>query len=59
MLAIKDNQPGGDLHETVVTAFADATAESADATVREKSVGQSRFAASGVTRRPPITRGRR
>lgn len=57
VLAIKDNQP--DLHETVRTAFADATADSADATVREKSVDRSRFDASGVTRRQPTTRGRR
>ncbi len=37
VLAIKDNQP--DLHEAVVTAFADATAESADATTCEKNAG--------------------
>jgi predicted transposase YbfD/YdcC len=48
VLAVKDNQP--DLHETVRTAFADATAESADATVREKSEGRSRSGASGATR---------
>jgi hypothetical protein len=57
VLAIKDNQP--DLFEAAVTAFADATAESADATVCEKSVGRSRSDASGATRRRPTTRGRR
>jgi hypothetical protein len=57
VLAIKDNQP--DLHETARTAFADATAESADATVCEKSVARSRRGASGATRRAPTTRGRR
>ena len=57
VLAIKDNQP--DLHETVRTAFADATAASADATVRETSAGRSRCGASGATRRRPSTRGRR
>ena len=56
VLAIKDNQP--DLHETVRAAFADATAASADATVREKSAGRSRCGASGATRRRPSTRGR-
>jgi DDE family transposase len=57
VLAIKDNQP--DLHETARTAFADATADSADATVCEKNAGRSRSGASGVTRRRPTTRGRR
>ncbi len=57
VLALKDNQP--DLFETARTAFANATAESADATVCEKSVGPSRSGASGVTRRRPITHGRR
>jgi hypothetical protein len=57
VLAIKDNQP--DLHETARTAFADATAESADAAVFEKSAGRSRSGASGATRRRPTTRGRR
>jgi hypothetical protein len=57
VLAIKDNQP--DLLETARTAFAGATAESADAVVREKSAGRSRRGASGATRRRPTTRGRR
>jgi hypothetical protein len=57
VLAIKDNQP--DLHEAVQTAFTDATADSADATMREKSVGRSRSDASGATRQRPTTRGRR
>jgi hypothetical protein len=57
VLAIKDNQP--DLHEAARAAFAGATAESADATVREKSAGRSRSGASGATRRRPSTRGRR
>jgi hypothetical protein len=57
VLAIKDNQP--DLLETARTAFAGATAESADATVREKSAGRSRRGASGATRRRPTTRARR
>jgi hypothetical protein len=57
VLAIKDNQP--DLHETARTAFADATADSAGATVREKSAGRSRRGASGATRPRPTTRGRR
>src|SRR5829696_7330616 len=56
VLVIKDNQP--DLFETARTAFVDATAESADATVREKSAGRSRRGASGATRRRPTTRGR-
>jgi hypothetical protein len=56
VLVIKDNQP--DLFETAQTAFADATAESADATVREKSVGPSRRGASGATRPRPTMRGR-
>ena len=57
VLAVKDNQP--DLHETIRTAFADATPASADATVREKSVGRSRPGTSGATRRRPSTRVRR
>jgi DDE family transposase len=57
VLAIKDNQP--DLFETARTAFADATADSADATVLEKSAGRSRPGASGATRRRPTTRDRR
>lgn len=57
VLVIKDNQP--DLFEAAETAFADATAESADATVLEKSAGRSRRGASGATRRRPITRGTR
>jgi len=57
VLVIKDNQP--DLFETARTAFADATAESADATVREKSGGRSRPGACGATRRRPTTRARR
>jgi DDE_Tnp_1-associated len=57
VLAVKDNQP--DLFETARTAFADATAESADATVVEKSVGRSRRGASGATRRRPTTPARR
>jgi hypothetical protein len=57
VLVIKDNQP--DLFETAVTAFADATAASADATVLEKSAGRSRRGASGATRRRPRTRGKR
>jgi hypothetical protein len=56
VLAIKDNQP--DLHETARTAFAGATADSADAAVREKSAGRSRCGASGATRRRPSTRVR-
>ncbi len=56
VLAIKDNQP--DLHEATVTAFADATAESADATVREKSAVRSRSGVSGATRRRPTMRAR-
>jgi hypothetical protein len=55
VLAIKDNQP--DLLEAARTALADATAESADATVSEKSAARSRPGASGATRRRPITRG--
>ncbi len=54
VLAVKDNQP--DLHEAVSTAFARATADSADATVREKSAGESRRGASGATRRRRSTR---
>ena len=57
VLVIKDNQP--DLFETAKTAFADATVESADATVLEKSAGRSRRGASGATRRRPTTRARR
>jgi len=57
VLAIKDNQP--DLFETVRAAFAGATANSADATVLEKSAGRSRRGASGATRRRPSTCGRR
>ena len=57
VLAVKDNQP--DLHEAARAAFADATAESADATVCEKSAARSRRAASGATRRAPTTRGGR
>lgn len=57
VLTIKDNQP--DLFETAVTAFADAAAESADATVLEKSAARSRRGASGATRGRPSTRGRR
>jgi hypothetical protein len=57
VLVIKDNQP--DLFETAQTAFADATAESADATVLEKSAGRSRRGASGATRPRPTTRARR
>jgi hypothetical protein len=57
VLAVKDNQP--DLFEAARTALADAAAESADATVREKSAGRSRRGASGATRRRPTTRARR
>jgi hypothetical protein len=57
VLVIKDNQP--DLFETAKTAFADATADSADATVLEKSAGRSKRGASGATRRRPTTRARR
>ena len=57
ILAVKDNQP--DLHETIRTAFADATADSADATVREKSVGRSRLGGSGATHRRRTTPARR
>jgi hypothetical protein len=57
VLAIKDNQP--DLHETAQTALADATAESADATVLEKSAVPSRSGASGATHRRPSTPVRR
>jgi hypothetical protein len=56
VLAIKDNQP--DLFETTRAAFADATVDSADATVREKNAGRSRRGVSGATRRPPSTRVR-
>ena len=57
VLVVKDNQP--DLFETAVTAFAGATADSADATVREKSVGRSRRGGSGATRTRRTTPGRR
>jgi hypothetical protein len=57
VLVIKDNQP--DLFETARTAFADATVESADAAVLEKSAARSRCGASGATRRRPSTRARR
>jgi hypothetical protein len=57
VLAIKDNQP--DLLEAARAAFAGVAAESADATVREKSAGRSRSGASGATRGRPTTRGRR
>jgi hypothetical protein len=49
LLAVKDNQP--DLHETIRTAFAEATPETADAQTREKSAGRSRHGGSGATRR--------
>ena len=57
VLAVKDNQP--DLHETIRTAFADATPASADACTREKSAARSRSDASGATRQRPRTRVRR
>jgi hypothetical protein len=57
VLAVKDNQP--DLHETIQTAFADATPDSADATTREKNAVRSRPDTFGVTRRPPPMRVRR
>jgi hypothetical protein len=57
VLVVKDNQP--DLHETIRTAFADATVESANAQMREKSEGRSRSGGSGATRQQPITLGRR
>lgn len=57
VLAVKDNQP--DLHETIRTAFADATPETADATTREKNAGRSRPGGSGATRRRRTTRARR
>lgn len=53
VLAVKDNQP--DLHETIRTAFAGATPDSADATAREKNAGRSRPGGSGATRRRPTT----
>ena len=56
VLAVKDNQP--DLHETIRTAFADATPASADVTVREKSAGPSRCDGSGATPRRPNTRAK-
>ena len=56
VLAVKDNQP--DLHETIRTAFADATPASADATVSEKNAGRSRPDTSGATRRRRTTRVR-
>jgi hypothetical protein len=57
VLAVKDNQP--DLHETIRTTFADATPETADATVREKSAGRSRPDGSGATRARRTTPARR
>ena len=57
VLAVKDNQP--DLHETIQTAFADATPASADATTQEKNAVRSRHDASGATRRRPTTPARR
>ena len=57
VLAVKDNQP--DLHETIRTAFADATPASADATTYEKNAVRSRPDTSGATRRRPSTRVRR
>ena len=57
VLAVKDNQP--DLHETIRTAFADATPASADATTCEKNAGRSRLGVSGATRRRRTTPARR
>ncbi|MFO0825815.1 MAG: ISAs1 family transposase [Gemmataceae bacterium] len=57
VLAVKDNQP--DLHETVQTAFATATPDTADAVAREKNVVRSRRDAFGATRKRPTTHGRR
>jgi hypothetical protein len=57
VLAVKDNQP--DLHETIQTAFADATPASADATTFEKNAGRSRSGVSGATRRRRTTPARR
>ena len=57
VLAVKDNQP--DLHETIRTAFADATPETADATTCEKNAGRSRRGGSGATRRRRTTPARR
>src|SRR5439155_6154505 len=57
VLAVKGNQP--DLHETIQTAFADATPETADATAREKNAGRSRSGGSGATPRRRTTPGRR
>lgn len=57
VLVLKSNQP--DLFETACTALAGATAESADATVLEKSAARSRRGASGATRSRPTTRARR
>jgi hypothetical protein len=57
VLAVKDNQP--DLHETIRTAFADATPASADATTYEKNAGRSRPDTSGATQRRRRTRVRR
>jgi len=57
VLAVKDNQP--DLHETIRTAFADATPETADAAAREKNAGRSRSGGSGATPRRRTTPGRR
>lgn len=56
VMAVKDNQP--DLHETIRTAFADATSDSADATVCEKNGVRLRCGASGATRQRPSTRVR-
>lgn len=57
VLAVKDNQP--DLHETIQTAFAEATPDTADAVTREKNVVRSRRGVSGATRRRPTTHARR
>jgi hypothetical protein len=57
VLAVKDNQP--DLHETIRTAFAAATADSADATARGKNAGRSSPGGCGATPRRPTTPGRR
>jgi hypothetical protein len=57
VLAVKDNQP--DLHETIRTAFADATPATADATAREKNAGRSRPDTSGAMWRRPTTHARR
>ena len=57
VLAVEDNRP--DLHETIRTAFADATPESAGATARGKNAGRSRPGESGATRRRRTTPARR